>query len=429
MKESLRKPLLFMVIVVVGSVLVLFDIPLLLLLPLLLLVGFGTLLALGSITIPEIRGVIAGLGKTGVLKRLNDIKFFEKKPAGAKQVPLQAVPKKDAIPEKKKEREEKPGLAAHISTFFSSIGSLASVLKQKSRQGKKVEDIDKLLDKTVSEKVSTPPPAGTAPVFPSGGGGTSTGKGLDMDDPFMSLSGDEFDEGLLDGLGDDAGVSTSAPAPGEEAVFNPADFPDLETDGLDLPGPAPAVSTAGGTTPADAGESAGGGGLEEFSGLDGGDLSDTDFGDLDGLSLDDIEPDADPSSTPGAASAAPAASPDTPAQPAAAAAPAADSNAVKTAWIPSDAPKDAGEMEDDVSTQADMAAFAGGSGGDEDLLSSIASDVKHVKKEQDLSLLRELKDFRAPAAEIEKELGGMYDRMNLAQQTKKKDPSAPKGIK
>ncbi|MDD1680480.1 MAG: hypothetical protein LUQ35_02590, partial [Methanoregula sp.] len=81
MKESLRKPLLFMVIVVVGSVLVLFDIPLLLLLPLLLLVGFGTLLALGSITIPEIRGVIAGLGKTGVLKRLNDIKFFEKKPA------------------------------------------------------------------------------------------------------------------------------------------------------------------------------------------------------------------------------------------------------------------------------------------------------------------------------------------------------------
>lgn len=82
-------------------------------------------------------------------------------------------------------------------------------------------------------------------------------------------------------------------------------------------------------------------------------------------------------------------------------------------------------MEDEVSTQADMAAFAGGGGGDEDLLSSLAADVKHVKKEQDISLLRELKDFRAPAAEIEKELGGMYERMNLAQQTKKKDPSAP----
>lgn len=65
MKESLRKPLLFIIIVVVGSVLVLFDIPLLLLLPLLILVGFGTLLVLGSITILEIRGGIAGLGNSG----------------------------------------------------------------------------------------------------------------------------------------------------------------------------------------------------------------------------------------------------------------------------------------------------------------------------------------------------------------------------
>lgn len=422
MKERLRKPLLFMVIVVVGSVLVLFDIPILLLVPLLLLVGFGTLLALGSITVPEIRSGIAGLGKSGVLKRLNDIKIFEKTPAGATQVPPPVVAKKGGAQEKTKEKEEKPGITAHISTFFSSIGSLASVLRQKSKQGKKVEDIDKLLDKTVSEKVSAPPPSGMAQAHPSGASGTSSG-GLDMDDPFMSLSGDEFDEGLLDGLGDDTGVPATPASPGEEPVFNPADFPDLETDSPDLPGPLPAVSTPGGEIPADTGISAGGGGLEDFSGLDGGDLPDADFGDLDGLSLEDIGPDADTGSTPGGASAEPAQSPGTPSPPAA---PAADSNAVKTAWIPSDAPKDAGELEDDVSTQADMAAFAGGAGGDEDLLSSLAADVKHVKKEQDISLLRELKDFRAPAAEIEKELGGMYERMNLAQQTKKKDPSAQK---
>jgi hypothetical protein len=95
--------------------------------------------------------------------------------------------------------------------------------------------------------------------------------------------------------------------------------------------------------------------------------------------------------------------------------------------VPSDAPKDANELEDEVSTQADMAAFAGGSTGDEDLLSSIASDVKHVAKEQDLSLLRDLKDFRAPASEIENELGGMYERMNRAQQTKRKNPPDAKG--
>ena len=274
----------------------------------------------------------------------------------------------------------------------------------------------------MSEKVPTPQPARHGTGHAGRWWRDQSGKGLDTDDPFMSLSGDEFDEGLLDGLGDDGASMTTPPAPREEAAFDPADFPDLE---MDSPGPSPTRACC---QPPGHGEctsgcriSAGGGGLEEFSGLDGGDLPDADFGDLDGLSLDDVEPDADPGDTPGTASSGPA--------PAPAAAPAADRNAVKTAWIPSDAPKDAGEVEDEVSTQADMAAFAGGSGGDEDLLSSIASDVKHVKKEQDLSLLRELKDFRAPASEIEKELGGMYERMNRAQQTKRKNPPAAKGIK
>ena len=419
MKDNLKKPLLFVIIVVVGSVFVIVNIPLIILLPLLLLVGFVTLMALGSITITEIREGIASLGKTGILKRLNDIKFFEKQPADTKKITPPVPDRKEIRKETKKESEAKPGLKAHISTFFSSVGSLGSMLRQKSRQGKKVEEINKLLDQTVSEKVSTPPPAG--------GAGIGAIKKPDQDDPFMSLSGDEFDEGLLEGLGDEDGLMASPTGPVEEPAFNPADFPDLEPAGPDLPAPANETRQSG-DIPQDAGNGAGGG-LEEFSGLDGGDLSDADFGDLDNLSLDDIEPDADAGVIPDAASAAPAGSPSTVAQPAPAAAAATDSNAVKTAWIPSDAPKNASETQDDISTQADMAAFAGGSGGDEDLLSSIASDVKHTKKEQDLSLLRDLKDFRAPAAEIEQELGGMYERMSLPQQTKKKEPPATKGIK
>ena len=420
MKDNLKKPLLFVIIVVAGSVFVIVNIPLIILLPLLLLVGFVTLMALGSITITEIREGIASLGKTGILKRLNDIKFFEKQTADTKKITPPVPDRKEIRKETKKESDAKPGLKAHISTFFSSVGSLGSMLRQKSRQGKKVEEINKLLDQTVSEKVSTPPPAG--------GAGIGAIKKPDQDDPFMSLSGDEFDEGLLEGLGDEDGLMASPTGPVEEPAFNPADFPDLEPAGPDLPAPANETRQSGGDIPQDAGNGAGGG-LEEFSGLDGGDLSDADFGDLDNLSLDDIGPDADDGVTPDAASTAPAGSPSTVAQPAPAAAAATDSNAVKTAWIPSDAPKNASETQDDISTQADMAAFAGGSGGDEDLLSSIASDVKHTKKEQDLSLLRDLKDFRAPAAEIEQELGGMYERMSLPQQTKKKEPPATKGIK
>ena len=424
MKESLRKPLLFAVIVAVGSVLVLFDIPLIILLPLILLVGFGTLLAVGSITIAEIRNSIASLGKTGILKRLNDIKFFEKKAADLKKVTPPVPAKKDTKKEARKESGEKTGLVAHLSAFFSSLGSLGSVLQQRSKRGKKVEDINNLLDKTVSEKVSVPPPAGTAPAIPAGGGGKKTDMASDMDDPFMSLSGDEFDEGLLEGLGDDEGVQTSSPAP-EAAAAEALSMPDMTEGSPDLPPPTLDISSAAGDILKDAGEGAGGS-LEEFSGLDGGDLSDADFGDLENLNLDDVNPDSGLGDLPDTVPSTPAAGPG---EPAPAAAPAADSNAVKTAWIASDAPKDANEAEDEVSTQADMAAFAGGSGGDDDLLSSLAADVKHVKTEQDLSLLRELKDFRAPATEIENELGGMYERMNLAQQTKKKNPPATKGIK
>ncbi len=95
--------------------------------------------------------------------------------------------------------------------------------------------------------------------------------------------------------------------------------------------------------------------------------------------------------------------------------------AVKTAWIPSDAPKNADLSADQISTQSDMASFAGGaSGTDEDLLSSISSDVKRVEKKDDLSLLRELKDFRAPASDIESELSDMYTKLNPANPPKEK---------
>jgi septal ring factor EnvC (AmiA/AmiB activator) len=74
-----------------------------------------------------------------------------------------------------------------------------------------------------------------------------------------------------------------------------------------------------------------------------------------------------------------------------------------------------------------MSSFAAGTatGSDEDMLSSLASDIKHVKKETDLSLLRELKDFKAPATEIEKDLMDISEQLNaLGKGEKKKIPSS-----
>jgi hypothetical protein len=150
-------------------------------------------------------------------------------------------------------------------------------------------------------------------------------------------------------------------------------------------------------------------GLEEFSGLEGADSIDQDFSDLENVNLDDIDLDVDlEEATPpvSGVSASPAESQKT---------------TVNADWIASDAPKGADLPGNQVSDDKDMASFAGGaSSSDADMLSSLASDVKYVAKEQNLSLLRDLKDFKAPASEIENELQYVHDWMKAGQTSGKK---------
>ncbi len=102
MKESLRRAVLFTVIVITGSVMILFDVPLIILIPLILVTGFIVLVLLGAITRSEIRSAFRrpqfkNLKKIGILKRLDEMKFFEKKP--------QQPDKKPAPVQKKQEPE------------------------------------------------------------------------------------------------------------------------------------------------------------------------------------------------------------------------------------------------------------------------------------------------------------------------------------
>jgi hypothetical protein len=77
-----------------------------------------------------------------------------------------------------------------------------------------------------------------------------------------------------------------------------------------------------------------------------------------------------------------------------------------------------------------MASFAGGaSSSDADMLSSLAADVKYVPKEQNLSLLRDLKDFKAPASEIERELQYVHDMINAGPASGKKTTPSQKKTK
>ena len=323
-----------------------------------------------------------------------------------------------------KAAEKKPGIGSHLGLFISSLGSLGTVLRERSKRGKKVEDINRLLDKTVSEKVNSSALAragnvgGSTPQPDTGGAGTGAVGPLAEQDPFLSLSGDEFDPGLLDGLdeGETEGPSTSVASENSEnlAPDEMANESGIPTPSLDISSEADEILK--GNSP----------GPGEFSGLEGGDSIDQDFGDLgdlDDLNLDDVTLEDESGDENGKTSPDTAETPkekisSMPSGPAV--------KEIKTDWIKSDAPAGG---EDQVSTQADMAAFASSSGADDDLLSSIASDVKHTKKEKDVSLLRELKDFRAPAEEIETELIEVSERIHAIPRTDKKALPPTKGIK
>jgi len=408
MKERLRRVILFTVIVITGSVMILFDVPLVILIPLILATGLVILVLLGAITPSDVKSVFKrpkfeNLKKIGILKRLDGMKFFEKNKV--------QPDKKPASPKKKEVTgpisSKKPAGVSPLRSFLSSIGSLGTVLKERSRQKRKVEHINELLDKAVSEKVESSALAGAGTVTPGGSGGRGVQEQAKDQDPFMSLSGDEFDVSLLDGL-DDAGLLPPPSSPGKGPSHGGTGGHDLTIPEPDIPLPSLDTSSEADDILKD-----NAGVLEEFSGLDGGESIDQDFKDLDNLDLGDVDLDID------VGDEAPTAT-DSIASPAEIPAP-----LVKTDWVPSDAPQDAGTAGDQVSLQSDMSSFSkGASGSDEDLLSSLASDVKHVKKERNLSLLRDLKDFKAPATEIEDELKEIHDRLGL-QRTEKKKAGVP----
>lgn len=421
MKESVRRIVMLCTILTFGLILIFFDVTLIQLLFMMIVLVVVLPFLIGVVTVDEVRTKLAG--KSGLLKRLDEMKFFEKSgPAKGQKVPAKAA-KADV----KKTSEKTGGFGSRIKSAFSTFGSLGTVLKERSKRGRKVEDINKMLDRTVSEKV--PAPSAPAQAMQQAAAGSASlpspgsGGGLPADsddDSLLSLSSDEFDAGLLEGLDDDSPPQMPDEITPEGPLSGSA--PDLPVPELSLP------STDEAGVSGDAVSS-----LDEFSGLEGSGGLDAEFGDLDSLSLDDIDIDDDTG-----AGAAPAdadqdetAPSGTGAGPAPAAAPAAASEPVKTAWIASDAPAGADMFtEDQIGVQSDMASFAGGAGGtDEDLLSSIASDVKTVKKEKDISLLRELKDFKAPASQIEDELKGMFDQISTAPVKKDKDKTAQDGIK
>ena len=416
MKDSFRRLVLFIVIVGLGSAMIFVDIPLIYMLLLIVAVGFVLLIVLGTITVAEIKSAFSLLNPANLRGRLGkgeSVPKSEKKPAAAKDVgEKKAAPKKPAEPS--------GGIRAHLSLLASSVGSLGKILTESRKPKKKVEDIDKLLDHTLTEKVPRSSALESAAAVPaaagpgrSGPGGALPGEGGKETDPFFSLSGEELETGLLDGLDEPELSAAAATSPSGEPVPLEADhglsMPDLEMPPL----PDETADDANAILAAHAGE-----GSDEIGGLEdsGGALSEN-LGDLDSINLDEIDLGDD------SAMLEPASGP-SPIQ-AAGSAPGSSSLVPATPITPAGA-------SDGANDQSDISSFAAGTaqGSDEDMLSSLATDIKQVTKEKNVSLLRELKDFKAPATDIEKELSEISEQLNTAAgKGAKKRSSSSQGMK
>jgi hypothetical protein len=421
MKDSIRRLVLFIAIVGLGSVMILVDIPLIYMILLVVAVGILLLFALGTITVAEIRTAVSALKSTNFRtgkgkKAALPAPASEKKSALAKAV----AEKKPEKPATKKPTESPGGIKGHLSLLASSIGSLGKILSESRKPKKKVEDIDKLLDRTITEKVSRSSALENAAAIPTapvagGGAGREMPEGGEETDPFLSLSSEELETGLLDGLEDaDLPAPASSPgggnAPPQESADAALSMPDLDMPPL----PDETTDDASAILAAHAAED----GAEELPGLEGADEAVSEnLGDLDSINLDEIDLGDDSAmmeTAPGPA-------------PIKATGPAPGSGSLVPATpITAAAGADSGE------DQGDISSFAAGTApnSDEDMLSSLASDIKTVKKEKDVSLLRELKDFKAPATDIEKELSDIAEQMNTAASNgAKKRDSPAMGIK
>jgi len=417
MKESFRRLVLFISIVGLGSVLIFANLPLIYMLPLVVAIGFVLLLVLGAVTIAEIKASFAKLSLKNIRVRSQSKHPGSTQSGGKKTAvppPKEILDKKPAKSPAAKISEKTGGIKGHLSLLVSSIGSLKSILTERKKPQKKPEEINKLLDRTISEKVSRGSALESAASVPtasgSGGGGALPAENGDDTDPFLSLSGEELETGLLDGLDDTELDGLSAAPAGAEGADTSADLsmPDLDMPDLpdsDTNAEADAILKAHAEP-----------GTEEFENLEGGDAIDENLGDLDNINLDDIDLGDDSTAD------EPAASPESAASPATASS--------SGSLIPATPLMPAAEPEPSMD-QSDISSFAagGGPGSDDDMLSSLASDIKQVKKEKDVSLLRELKDFKAPAADIEQELQQMAGQLDTASDKQKKKKVSVQGLK
>ncbi|MDI6719529.1 MAG: hypothetical protein QMD46_07975 [Methanomicrobiales archaeon] len=260
-------------------------------------------------------------------------------------------PKGEAVPGKKR-----TALRLPFSGFIAALRAGVARFQTRGNDPEvRMRKIDELLDEALADSPASPraPPALQKPAAPGGG------SAADPADPFLALSSAQLEDGLLMDSAEESGYEMDdlqgldASLLGEETPVRV----DQETDDVDEILMAHENGLAG---------------LDDLDGMD---AIASQFEDLADADLDAVDPGL-PDGT------APVRTPPPPQPPAP---PKVDAN--PTGEAPGE----------------DMLAFASGSTGDE-LLSALRADIAPMRRGLDLSLVRDLKDTKVDARDLEREL-------------------------
>ncbi|HOT03167.1 MAG TPA: hypothetical protein PK069_03205 [Methanolinea sp.] len=373
MNDSTLKIILFAVIIVFGSLMLLFDTPVFYLIIGTLVLAILVLILAGGVRLPR-------------LSREN-----EKKVKGTAQEPA-SERKKEKKPLKEK-KAKSPGKKSSVGDFFSSLkGAFAVLGKDFSRKRKsktEIEAQEKKIDTLLDQSIQGGAVASLDDIIPD----AAPAEKKKTSDPFSALVGEDLNADLLNEIQgaedfsvlDDAGLDINTEIAGQTT---PAGGGDLSNLDITLSSDDDAI-TLDETNDADEVKEI----LEAHSdelALDqdaGANLAEDAMEGLEGLDLDGMDLEEEQG---GPAPLKPAATSEHPAKPSVVSPPGR-----------SEPPKPATPA---FSPEQDMLSFSKGRGQDDDLMASLRSDAKLQKKNEYASLIRDLKDTRVAASDLQSEL-------------------------
>ena len=410
MKDSSRRMILMLTIVIVGSALIFLDVSTEVLIAGTIAIGLISLIGLGILSFLDIKESLRKFFWTirhplSLLRRKGKTEKKAKKEIKQQgQEPLKKAQPDEVGEKTAKKRLSFPsikGTSSRIKNTLFTIGR--SFKKEKNAQGK-TEKINSLLDKTINEPID-----GESPLemedFDEFDIGEEEMEGFDLSESGQNASGHPGTENLEPEITDSqiADILANEEASsGIDLNIEENEFPEFTSeDGV-------SSEESGGIS------DSGIGNLGELSDISNLEFEDEDLDHLDELSLDDIEPDTEPDEFP-------------------------EEIEIENVEI-GESVKDASQVSDDVDAfvappdewsqtssinpdelDSDEEISFGPDGGDEnDLFAMLKSDTKKVVSVQEESLVRELKDVHVEAGELVEGLESILNKLENKSLTEKR---------